>query len=805
MFKNYFTIALRHLTRHKLFSFINIFCLAIGIAFSIIIGVYVLNQVEVNKDLKNLSSQYLIKSKWKNANMGIEITTLGPLAKAMKDDYPGLIEDYYRFDPGANIVSVGDKHFREDISVGDTTFVSMFGFPLLYGNPKQAFINDQSAVVTEDLAIKYFGKKDVINKTITIQTPSDGAKHNYVISAVLKKMPYNSITKFAVAKTEYQVYLPMFSNQYFQGGDKGDNWSNVYLVNMIELRKGVTAKDLEKPFEQELAKYQPAFVKGNLKIELARMQDYHLKSNNSAVQKMLTTLILIAAFILLLAIINFVNINIGTSSYRLKEIGLRKVFGSVRAQLILQFITESLALTIIGALIALFLYQSLIPVFNQLLDTTLEPFWQFGFSRILFLIILIISVGCISGIYPAFVLSSSNVINAVKGKIDSAKGSLLLRKLLLVTQFTLTIVIFISTLNISKQVSYFFNKDIGYNKEQIMIISSLPRKWDSVGVIQMENIRSKLLAMPQVKNVALSYDVPDGNGGGSVNIYENGSNNFTSMNLFATDPSYADVYGIKMKEGDYLAKDNNKYMPWQVVINETAEKALGWSSAVGKIINIGAANGQALTIAGVIKDFNFQSLQAPVQPMIIANLNEPFTRSYRYFSVKLNTADIFSTVSALENEWKYLFPDTGFEYTFMDEKFESIYRGELQLKKAAAIATLLNLVIVFMGIFGIVAFTLTRRTKEIAVRKVLGAGVGNIIFMFIKDYGRLIIIANVIAWPIAFIISNNWLQNFTYRVQQNIIPYLIVCAFIFLTVFVLVAAQCFKAASETPVKSLRTE
>jgi putative ABC transport system permease protein len=804
MFKSYFTIAIRHLTRHKLFSVINIFCLAIGIAFSIIIGVYVLNQIEVNSDIKNLSSQYLVKSKWKDGNMGIDITTLGPLAKTMKDEYPGLVENYYRFDPVGNIVSVGEKHFREDISIGDTTFVTMFGYPLLYGNPKQAFINDQSAVITEDLAIKYFGRKDVINKTITIQTPSDGGKHNYVISAVLKKMSYNSITNFAIAKTEYQVYLSMFNNQYFQGGDKGDNWSNVYMVNMIELKKGVTAKDLEKPFEQTLVKYQPPFVKGNLKIELAKMEDYHLKSNNSAVQKTLTTLSLIAAFILLLAIINFVNINIGTSSYRLKEIGLRKVFGSVRTQLIMQFITESLTLTFIAAIISLFLYQLMIPVFDQLLNTVLDPFWHIGFNKILFLLLLIILVGFISGIYPAFVLSASDTINSVKGKIGSAKGSLLLRKILLVAQFSLTIIIFISTLNISKQVSYFFNKDLGYNKEQVMIISSLPRKYDSVGVIQMENVRSQLLTMPQVKDAALSYDLPDGNGGGYTSIYKNGSNDFTGITIFGTDPNYANVYGIKMKEGIFLSNDN-KYIPGQIVINETAEKALGWSSAVGRVINLGAANGTPVTIVGVIKDFNFQSLQAPMQAMMIANLNEPFTRSYRYFSVKLNTTDIFSTVSALENKWKSLFPDAGFEYTFMDEKFGSIYREELQLKKAATIATVLNLIIVFMGIFGIVAFTLTKRTKEIAVRKVLGADARNIIFMFIKDYALLILIANIIAWPVAYIISNKWLQNFTYRVQQNIIPYLIVCGFIFIVVFILVTAQCFKAASDNPVKSLRTE
>ncbi|HLY72331.1 MAG TPA: FtsX-like permease family protein, partial [Puia sp.] len=675
----------------------------------------------------------------------------------------------------------------------------------LYGNPGKAFINDQSAVITEDLAIKFFGRKDVINKTITIQTPSDGSKHAYLISAVLKKMPYNSVTNFAVYKTEYQVYLSMFNNQYFQGGDKGDNWSNVYMVNMIELKKGVSAKDLEKPFEQTLAKYQPPFVKGNLKVELAGLKDYHLKSNNGALQKTITTLALIAGFILLLAVINFVNINIGTSSYRLKEIGLRKVFGSRRTQLIIQFITESMTLTFIAAFISLLLYQVLIPVFDQLLQASLEPLWHFGSGKILFLLGLITVVGFISGFYPAFVLSASEVINSVKGKTGSAKGSLLLRKILLVAQFALTIIIFISTLNVSRQVSYFFTKDIGYDKEQVMIISSLPRKWDSVGVIQMENARSELLTLPQVKNAALSYEIPDGSSGGNVNAYVNGSGNFTGLMLFTTDPSYADVYGIRMKEGVYLANGAGNYIPGQVVINESAQKALGLNSAVGKTIHIGAPNGLPLTIVGVIRDFNFQSLQAPVQALMIANLNESFTRSYRYFSVKLNTTDIFNTVSALENKWKSLFPDAGFEYTFMDEKFESIYRGELQLKKAATMATVLNLIIVFMGIFGIVAFTLTKRTKEIAVRKVLGADARNIIFMFIKDYALLIAIANMIAWPVAYLISNKWLQNFTYRVQQNIIPYLVVCAFIFMLVFMLVSAQCFKAASDNPVNSLRTE
>ncbi len=481
MLRSYINIAIRHLSRHKLFSIINISCLAIGITFSLIIGVYILNQENVNARIKNINNQYLIKSRWKQENMGPDITTLGPLAKTMKDEYPGLVANYYRFDPVANIVSAGNKHFREDISVGDTTFVSMYGFALLYGNQRQPFINNQSAVVTEDFALKFFGKSNVINKVITIQTPSDGSKHDFVISAVLKKLPYNSISNFAISKTEYQVYLPMENNQYFQGGDKGDNWANVFMVGMIELQKGVSPKDIEKPFEQVLEKYQPPFVKGNLKVELAGLKNYYLVQNNYAVQKMITSLSLIASFILLLSIINFININIGTSSYRLKEIGLRKVFGSEKLQLIVQFMTESWMLTLIATIISILLYQLLIPVFNQLLNSSLESFWEFDFVKILFLFLLVLLTGFISGIYPAFVLSSSGIINSVKGKINTAKGGLMLRKTLIVIQFTLAIIVFISSLNVSKQVAFFFNKDLGYNKDQVMIISSLPRNWDSAG------------------------------------------------------------------------------------------------------------------------------------------------------------------------------------------------------------------------------------------------------------------------------------------------------------------------------------
>lgn len=804
MFENYLKIAWRNLSKNKGFSVINILCLALGITFSLLIGIYVLNEQSVNSDIKNISDQYVIKSDWKHENLGASITILGPLAKTIKDEYPNLVENYYRFDPVVNIVSVGDKHFRTQLSVGDTTLIPMYGFPLLHGNPNQAFRNNQSAVVTVDFATKFFGSTDVIDKVITIQTPADGKKHDFVISAVLKNLPYNTVSNFS--NTPYQVYLPMDNNQYFQGGDKGDNWSNVYMVSMLQLKKGITAKNLERPLAQTLEKYQPAFVKGNLKAELAAMGNYHLKDNNNAVQKMLTALSLAAVFILLLAIINFINISIGTSAGRLKEIGLRKVFGGVKSQLIIQHITEALILTSSAAVLSLALYELLLPLFGQLLNATLDHVWQFGPAKMLLIVVLVISVGLISGIYPAFVLSSSNVINAVKGNLNTGKGGLALRKLLLIIQFTLAIVVFISAINVSRQVAYFFNKNLGYNKDQVMVVSSLPRQWDSLGVAKMESFKSRLSQLPGVKSVSLSYDIPDGDSGGNVTVYPQNGNSLVNLTTIAVDADFAKVFGLHIMEGTFLDYDHSKNSNGRIVLNQAAVKALGWSGGgVGKTIRLGAPNGLLETVVGVVEDFHMESLQNKVQPLIMAGLNEPFTRTYRYFSLKLNASGINNTISKVQQQCKTLFPEAGFEYTFMDEKFQALYASELQLKKAADIATALNLIIVFTGIFGVLAFTLTKRTKEIAVRKVLGANVKNIISLFLKEYSVLIFISNIIAWPLAHYISAKWLENYAYRIQQSLAPYLFVGLFILITAYILITAQCFKSALAKPVKSLRSE
>jgi putative ABC transport system permease protein len=802
MLKNYHIIAVRHLLRHKLFSVINICCLALGITFSLIIGVYVLNQYNINASLKNVNNQYIVKSNWKVKEMGLDITTFGPLAKTLKEEYPTLVANYYRYNPVTNVVAAGDKYFKEDIAIGDTTFISMYGFPVLYGDTRHPFADDNSAVITETMAMKLFGEKNAVNKTISILTTHGGEKQLYKVTAVLKDIPYNSVTH--LIGSTYTVFVPTTGNRYYLGGDPAQDWNGVYEISMIELQPGKSPNDLAGPINQVLAKYTAADVHKNVTIDLAPVKDYYLRDHHGAASRMIMILSVAALFILLMAVINFVNINIGTSSYRLKEIGLRKVFGGAKGQLIVQFMMEAMLLTMIAAILSLIAYQLLRPVFSQVLNTQLESLFQFGTSAFLYLFALVFVTGFIAGIYPAFVLSSAQIIAAVKGKINTARGSLTLRKTMLTVQFTLAIIVFISALTVSNQVRYIFTKDVGYNKEQVLVITAFPKQWDSAGINKMMDIRNALLQVPAVAAASLAFEIPDRKPPNSMTMQP--VNNIGSMVLVTScgiDEHYAATFGLKVLSGSCFTQTGG-HIPNQVVLNESAVKALGLTveSAINSQIKT-SLTGSALTVAGVVKDFNYSNLLEPIGPLAFFHVRD--AQSYRYLSLKLHTANMPETVKRIHQKWKEVSPGAPFEYTFMDEKFQSLYASELQLKKAAGIATVLNLVIVFLGIFGVVTFTLMKRTREIAVRKVLGASIRTIILLFVKDYAWLMLVANGIAWPVAYLITNQWLQGYAYRIKPDISPYLIVCLSVFIASFLMIALQTMKAGLANPVKSLRAE
>jgi ABC-type antimicrobial peptide transport system permease subunit len=766
-----------------------------------LIGSYIMQEKQVNLFFRNAENQYLIKSKWKVNNMGMPVTTAAPLAKALKEEYPGLVNNYYRFNPLTNVVSAGEKHFKVNIAVCDTSLVSMYGFKLVQGNMQQAFRNNSSAVITRQLAMKLYGTPNAVNKTISVSSTTN-TKQDFLVSAVLETMPYNTVNQI-LDKEGYDVFMPFEGNRYFPDQNYINDWNDIFIVGMIELKPGTSPGALAKPISELLARRLPNNLKGLLQVDLVNLNDYYLKEyNGGAAQQMIITLSLIAIFILLMAIINFVNISIGTSTYRLKEIGLRKVFGSAKKQLVIQYLVESLLLTGIATIISLSVYEMIRPLFNQILQVQIEPVWRFVLANTGWLLLLVIGVGLITGLYPALALASSNIIHAVKGKIDMAKGGLVLRKTLLIVQFTLAIFIFISALTVSKQVSYFFNKDLGYNKERLLVITAFPKQWDSAGVLKMETIRDGLAQTGVVRNASLSFEIPDRLPPVSTDLFPEGSDKKPIVVPTASvDQYYASTFGLTIKEGAFLTNDAGTPTQADIVLNEAAAKALRLKSPVGSIVRM--PSGFTFKVAGIVQDFNFTSFQQQIGPL--AFIPTRVARSYRYLTVKLNAADISNAISEVKKKWEEFSPGTPFEYSFMDDKFQSLYEAELKLKKATRLATVLNLLIVFMGIFGVVAFTLAKRMREIAVRKVLGADVKNIILLFIRDYAPLIVIANIIAWPLAYMTTDHWLQNYAYRVQQDFIPYISVAVVISIATFVFIAAQCYKTAISNPVKNLRTE
>lgn len=572
------------------------------------------------------------------------------------------------------------------------------------------------------------------------------------------------------------------------------------MVGMVELQAGVSPKDLAAPVARLLDQRLPKNLQGLLEPEFASMSDYYLKDNNGAVEKMIIALSLAALFILLMAIINFININIGTSSYRLKEIGLRKVFGGARRQLIFQHLTESLVLTFIAGLLSIGLYELLRPYFNQILNASVGSFAGLGYSKWALFLLLILIVGCISGIYPAFVLSSSRLINSVKGKIDTAKGSLTLRKGLLIVQFSLAVIIFICALNVSRQVSYFFNKDIGYNKEQLLVLTAFPKQWDSAGVLKMMAIRDAVETTPGVRSASLSFEVPDRMPPNTIDLLKDGASQPTVVHAIVADEAFGRTFGLKVKQGSFFSDTQGSHIPNQVVVNETAAKTLG-ITAINQQVRM--PSGPVLTVAGIVNDFNYSSFHESIGSLVFLHIQD--SPQYRYLVFKIASEGIEKTIAALKEKWQALSPNAPFEYTFMDERFQSIYQSEIQLKKATHLATALNLVIVFMGVFGLMAFTLARRNKEIAVRKVLGADTRNIIMLFLKEYALLVVAANIIAWPLAWWATNYWLQNYTYRIEQTIIPYLSVFLSLIVITSLFISLQCYKASYASPIKSLRTE
>lgn len=798
MLKNYFKIAWRNILKHKFHSLLNILGLSFGIAFTLLIAAYVWGELQVNRKLKNINNQYIIQSNWKDPDMGLELTTLGPLTKRLAEEYPSLVASAYRWDGVTSNVSYGDKVFREGLQIGDSSFLDMFGFTLLYGNKNTVLRAPFSVVITEGKALKYFGKKDVVGESLTIESFS-GSKHAFTIAGVMKTPPYNSVNRITF-DNDNQVYIPASSASFFNRSL--DQWDNPYIVGFLELKEGVRPADLQEPMRRILKEHAAGDIAANMRPYLAPLKSFYLEQNNGLVKKMLFTVSLIALFILAMAVINFINITVGRSSSRIKEIGLRKVMGGNRRQIIQQLLSESFLLVFLSTFLALGIFAIANPFLSDVLGKPIPGLSTFPLYFVFVPLLLVFVIGFFAGVYPAFILSALKTVDSVKGKLQSVDGNIRLRKILVGFQFGAAAIVLIGSAILAKQVSLFFSKDLGYDKEYIVSVQ-LPRDWTAQGVQHMQSIRNEFERMPEVSEATITWSVPDGAGSGTTSLYAEGKDStqaFPYESLIA-DEKYLSVFKIPVIAGRYFIQPNDTL---NVVINESAVKTLGVKradEAIGKRLYF--SPDLSLTIIGVARDFHFGSMKDRIRPMVITHVS--FDKFYRLLCFKLKPGNVSESMAGLQKKWSALMPGTSFEYKFMDESLKFLYRSEIQLKKASQVATALALIIVLLGIIGLVSLSIQKRTKEIGIRKVLGASLTNIASLFMKDFLPVIFISGLIAVPVSWYLMNNWLKDYTYRIPITAAPFVISITALVLITSLVILLQIARTALANPVKSLRTE
>ncbi|MEZ0484581.1 ABC transporter permease [Fibrella aquatica] len=802
MLQNYITIAWRNLLRRTFYSLLNMVGLAVGITFALLIGAYCWGEYQVNRSLRNANQQCLVQSQWTEENRGMDITSFAPVGPALKTEYPTLVANYYRFYGVSATISKGENHFRESIQIGDSTMLTMFDFPMLHGDPRTALTGPNSVVITADKAQKLFGKTDVLNQSLIIETPL-GGKQPFLVTGVLKPLLDNSVSHLLSENNE--VFMSMSGVNFF--GNGVFSWQNPYIVTYVELQPGVTPQALEKPLKQLLAKNTPPDVQKSLTAYVTPLPDYYLQSNNGLIRKLMTTLAAVGLFILLMAVVNFVNLSLGTSATRLREIGVRKVLGGLRRQLTAQFLIEAITLTALATGLSIGLYALFQPVFSDVVGKPLPSLGQLLITYGWVLLVLILVVGGLAGTYPALYLSAYSSVDSLKGKARSVREGQWFRRGLVTVQFAIAVSVFVGAVLVSRQIAWFFSSDLGFKKEAVLTVSSLPRTWSPEGVNRMEAARDRFARLPGVQSASLSYEIPNGNVGNAAQVYRQGqdSTQAVNMSVMTTDEQFAQTYQIGVQSGRFFHAEQGSYDSTSLIINESACKALGYKTpeeAIEKLIRFQGIP-RTYRIRGVVRDFHVGTMHKAIQPMAIGQVR--VASIYRFFSFRLAPGNPRQAIAGLEQTWRDLFPDAPFNYAFMDETLQNLYKTELQLEKAAYVATGLALLIVLLGVVGLVSLSVARRTKEVGIRKVLGASVPGIIGLFLREYAWTMVLANLIAWPLTYWLVSNWLADYAYHMPVTLSPFVLVGAGLALVTAIIISLQVVKAALMNPVTSLRSE
>ena len=795
MFKNYLKISFRNLWRAKGYSAINLAGLATGMACFILILLWVQDELSYDKFHENTNRLFrVVRLDRDDPSQGV-CRAGAPWGPALYNDFPE-VENFVRFrGHGRTLMSSGDKGFYESEGLyADSTIFEVFTFPLLKGNPKTALTRPNTMVINERMAEKYFGTEDPVGQSLVFNNQDE-----FEITGLMQNIPANSHIKF-------DYLIPFFMYQRWDTSEWGVNNFYTYLL----LAEG-TATQLEAKIPEFLERHAGERTAAASINKLQPITDIHLHSNllreleaNGDIAN-IYIFSAIAIFILLIACINFMNLATARSANRAKEVGIRKVVGSQRLQLIKQFLGESIFLSILGILLAVGLVELLIPNFNELSGKQLSL--DFGNNVFLLtgLLFMALIVGFISGAYPAFFLSSFKPIAAIKGDVGSGKSSSILRKGLVILQFAISITLIVGTAVVYRQLNYMSSKKLGFDREQVLVI----RMDNSEIKSKQELFRNELLRNSAISGVSATSNLLGGGDWGMPFSYEgSGDENRFSARVLVVDPNFVETLGMQIVDGRNFSYEFTTDISAAYILNESAVKQIGFDNPVGKSFGRpterneqGKWDYEKGSVVGVIKDFHFRSFHEEIQPMVLFMIPEWFS----YLSVRIRPENISTTIDFVENKWHEFDPNRPFDYFFLDEIFDQMYRAEQRFGNTFVAFSVIAVVIACLGLFGLASFMAERRTKEIGIRKVLGASIINIVSQLSKDFTKWVIFANLIAWPVAFFVMTKWLQNFAYQVGMSLDTFLLAGVLALLIALLTVSFHAIKAAISNPVDALRHE
>ncbi|MEO0554479.1 MAG: FtsX-like permease family protein [Bacteroidota bacterium] len=808
MLKNYLTTAWRNLSRQPIFATINVIGLAIGLAAVYLMTLFIWDEYRMNDWVKNANRHYFIESDWKAGRQGLEIVSLTPMGRSLQENYPHLVANHFTVHARSCNVSVPqlNKSFRLDLQVFDGDFLNSYGIPLLHGNASTAFDEPSGIVIQHDVAQKFFGKTDVIGEELVLETENAEydpvGKKTFMITGVIDKLPENSITDNLGDRTD--IYIGSDNVPYYGPVDMWNRWDVDIVQTRIELRERVSPEDLIEPMAELVQNNAPDYLANFMIPKLTALSTYNIGQNDQARGKMINILIAITIFILLVAIMNFINISLGMASKRMKEIGVRKVIGGVRQQIMFQFLSEALLFTVLAALLALCIVQLTQQEFALLVNkphlfsnTTIPLLYPlFGGLAIL--------IGLLAGMYPSIVLACKPTLNSLKGKESIALKKVDLKKVLLSFQFFIALFIVMTSMVVSDQLNFFLNKDLGYESKNIVTVTSLPRWWSEEGVQKMLSLKEEFKSIPEVKSGTLSFEIPDGRYGQTFDFSnpEKAIDEFYTFPVISCDAEYAESFDLELVEGRFLNKDDGNNELKKVVLTEKAAYDLFEDQpVVGNLIR--GRDTLDYEVVGIVRDFNFGSLHNPIQGLAFTEVTDPLL--YRYFSFQLRADGYESAIAKIEQKWNLLFNDVPFEYVTIEDKIQSLYESERQFKSASTIAALLSIAVMTIGLFGVTMQGAAKRTKEIGVRKVLGASGKDIIKLLSKEYMWQIALATLLVVPLSYLVSEKWLSNFAYRIDQSWHTYAAGVFAIAIIVAFTISWELLKAALKNPADSIRHE